>query len=183
MNTHSAAAFNTRLSARIETLSSKLHTVARSVEGTLSEYTADDLFQTICLKLTERCTIDPAFLDRPAAEWITFANWRARSKADSGRRYTRYIDSETLVTDDDGEEDSLFDSLPSPTCTNPEDSMIQMEVYGTLKAHLSESNLKLVNMLYQGYSQQEIAAELGICESAVAQRKQTIARQLAQVLA
>jgi DNA-directed RNA polymerase specialized sigma subunit len=43
---------------------------------------------------------------------------------------------------------------------------------------LSTENLKVVNMLFEGYKQVEIAKELGISKPAVSQRIKTIANVL-----
>lgn len=168
---------------RLDTLAPKISRISRSTAGTFSEYDPDDLCQHICLKLLERAAADPAFAARSDEELLTFAIWRARSKAEAGRTYTRYVDAEVFI-EEDGDEISVLEMMPSGEI-NPEDAVIQSETLRQIDAivqDLTPVNRQIVEMLYLGHSQVEIAAALGISKSAVTQRKTTIAHLLTEAL-
>lgn len=180
------------ISDRIQSLFPKIQRDARSIAGTLSEYDADDLSQTAALKMLERNAIDPSFAGRPDAEIETFAIWRMRSKAGAGRTYTQYCEPETYITDDEDEEISDLEIVASDDMT-PEEIYIECESISELnsdvrdlmtvaKSVLSAQNYQICEMLYQGYSQDEIAVALGVSKSGISHRKETINKALRRAL-
>lgn len=177
MNSQSAAAFNNRL----ETLEPKIRKAARAAVGTLSEYDADDLYQTAVLKLWERAQTDPTFVNRSDAELVTFATWRARHKATQGRIYTKYVDNEVLFSsEDDDNELSNFDLIPSSD-KSPEDACIAAEELNSLQTAikaLPPRQREFAILLYQGYTQSEAAAKMGIHKVTAHEMKVAISKRL-----
>lgn len=176
----SAAAFNDRIVA----LTPALRRIARATVGTLSEYDAEDLYQTIVLKMLERAAQDPAFAQKSDTELLTFAQWRARSKAGAGRIYTKYVEPEKFYHDDEGDEISFLELIPS-NALDPEEAVIAAEGLTAIEdliQSLDPANRKIIYLLYQGYNQVEIAAALNVTRSAVNQRKSAIGKYLSHAL-
>lgn len=171
---------------RLLTLAPRLKIAARSAVGTGSEYDADDLYQTIMLKLLEQNAQDPTFSQQTDQHLINFANWRARNQAHKGRIYTRYVDAEPAAIDEDGDETSLFEMLVAADEPAVEDACIsRLEVERIVKAveDLDPADRQIVYMLSQGASGKEIAAALRISAPAVCQKKARIQRQLCEAVA
>lgn len=181
MNTQTlAAAFNNRL----ETLAPKLQHIARATVGTLSEHDADDLYQTIVLKLIERAQQDPTFAQRSDTELLVFAQWRARHKASLGRIYTKYVENETIHTDDDGSEISNFELLSSDE-PSPEEATIENQEISALQEainNLAPRQRQFAILLYKGYTQTEAAAEMGISKVTAHEMKVAISKRFSHLL-
>ncbi len=139
----------------------------------------DDLEQIAWLKLTERVVVDPAYLERPDAQIVTYAAWRMKHIRDQAHTYDSHVDEEYLYLDDEGDENSSFEWITDPSIeSNPEELEIRRELEeGVRKAltGLSASNRKIASMLAGGFSVSEIAAILDISLAAVCQRKRAIA--------
>lgn len=175
----SAAAFHTRL----EILTPTLRRIARASVGAASEHQADDLFQTIILKLLERAAADPSFAERPDQELITFAIWRARSKAEAGRIYTRYCPNEEYIPDDDGELTPELELIPDTT-QNPETLVIAAETVRGVGAIITDPTDRVItSMLVQGYNGVEIGSALGVTKGTISQHRTKIAATVTAYMA
>lgn len=177
MDTQSAAAFTNRLTS----LEPKIRKAARSSVGSLSEHTADDLYQTAVLKLWERAETDPNFINRSDAELVTFATWRARHGASLGRIYTKYVEGETIITDSMGDEISSLELIPSTERT-PEEQVIAAEEMRSLQAAiqaLPPRQREYAILLYQGYAPCEAYTKMGVSKVTAHEMKVAISKRLA----
>lgn len=181
MNTSSAAAFNDRFASRLQTLTPTLRKIARTTVGTLSEYDQDDLIQAMNEGLVKQAKRNPSFLDQEDGFWLKKARWVAQSLAGSGRAYTRRVDAEIITHGDDGDELSNFDFMSSDS-GDMEERIGQIDALERIAALLTPDELILVKMLYQGYSQDEIAARIGVVKTTITMRKQRIAEKLAEMM-
>lgn len=177
----SAAAFNDRFESRLQSITPTLRKIARSVQGTLSEYDQDDLIQAMHEGLVKQAKKNPSFLDQEDGYWFKKARWVALNMAGSGRAYTRRVDAEIITRGDDGEELSNFDFMSSDN-GDMEERIGQIDALERIAALLTPEELTLVKMLYQGYSQDEIAARMGVVKTTITMRKQRIAERLAGIV-
>lgn len=157
----------------------------------------DDLAQDMALRMMERALAEPSRLDQKDAYLVNdaFLNGGCHS-ARRVRTYSKYVDPHVLVTDEcrDEIDDDLFGDNPNFSITEiipvseEDDPETAAERSDTIDAildvvrGLSESNRAVVRMLVLGYSEAEIAAELGVSRPAISQRKDTIAKVLARAL-
>jgi len=169
---------------RFEDLSPRLQRRSRSLAHTCNEHTADDLYQDMAVSYLVRTQRQPEFASQTDAYIFTDLTWDAQNVAEKGRTYNRYMDSEHIFSDDEGDEVSSFELIASGE-PNPEDSYIDTEAIEALSAAiltLTPENQQIVKMIYLGYSQVEIAAQLGVSKPAITQRKATIEKALLQAL-
>ena len=137
-------------------------------------------------KLSNELKADPTFCEQTDSYIIWDAvHSGGKRAARKSRTYGKYVDAEPQIAANDDDEDMDWVDSLADTSGNPEELFIESEEIDNLSAAisaLSPDNKKIVTMLYQGYSQNEISEALGIGKSAVSQRKATIERQLAQYL-
>lgn len=175
----------TDLARRLPALAPNISRISRHARGTCSEHTAADIAQTIYLRLLERAAQDPTFASRPDSELLVFAQWRGRHMAESGRAYTRNVDAEVFILDEDGEEISAFERIPSAS-SSPEDCCLQAEQSQSLQAalqSLSPRDRQIVTRIYlQSEPQASVAADLGMTSAGVSIRKANALRHLRRML-
>jgi len=180
MDIQSAAAFTNRLT----TLEPQSRKAARASVGSLSEHTADDLYQTAVLKLWERAETDPTFINRSDAELVTFATWRSRHAASLGRIYTKYVEGETILTDSQGDEISSLELIPS-TDNTPEERCIAAEEFRSLQAAiqaLPPRQREYAILIYQGYTPCEAYTKMGVSKVTAHEMKVAISKRLAGLM-
>ena len=170
-----ATAFNTRIAG---TLDRRLTRQARHLASQDPDNTVDDHRQVMLLKLWEQTRKTPGYLQNPDVHLFAYATWKSRSLATRGRTYTKYVEAEKFVTDEDGDELSAFEFI-SDGSQDPDAAFEFAESLGEAWVILGEIEKTIVRMLYQGYSQVEIARTLGISKACVTQRKQGIAQVFA----
>lgn len=170
-------------SDRFTELTPRLQRKAAVLAHLNNEHAADDLFQEMAVSYINRTARDPKFTAQKDAYIANELTWDAQNVAEKGRVYNRYMDSEHIFSDDDGDEISSFELIAS-SAPNPEDAYIETETLEALSEailSLTPENQQIVKMIYLGYSQVEIAVKMGISKPAITQRKATIARVLSQV--
>ena len=175
-----AAAFTTRISS----IAPRLTRQARHLAACNPIHTADDMQQNMLLKLWEQASKNPQYLSQPDVHLFAFATWKGRSLATSGRTYSKYIEAESFVADEEGDEISAFEfiSTDDPESRDPAEIFAENETFQQALALLNPTERKIVEMLYQGYSQVEIAAELGVHKSYITQLKSRIAQAFAMCI-
>jgi len=177
---------NAAVASKIEKISPKVRQIARIVANASPEHDADDIFQESVLWLLEQEEKDPSIVEQTDAYVIWGATTTGgKHAARASRTYTKYVHSEPAVEQDEDEENIDWIETLADNSNNPEEVFIENEEISHLAeaiTQLTPANQKLVTMLYNGYSQNEIADALGISKGAVSQRKATVERQLAELL-
>lgn len=172
---------NTSANERISELAPRLNARARAIAAASPEHDPDDLFQEMALAIIDRTNRDASFISQKDAYILQFATWFGKNRASASRTYGKYVGQEMMIKAEDGDTISSFDLIGDNT-QNPERQYIRMETAEDLGERiktLTPHNQQIVAMIYLGYSQVEIAKELGISKPAVTQRKATIAKTLA----
>jgi RNA polymerase sigma factor (sigma-70 family) len=171
---------------KIEKITPALARKAQYLANASPEHDANDLYQEGVLRVLERGESDPTFCEQKDQYVIWDAvHSGCKRAARKSRTYGKYVEPEPKAYSDEDEDIDWIETL-ADTSSNPEDQFIQSEELTRLSgaiSTLSPENQKIIGMLYQGYSQNEIAATLGIGKSAVSQRKATIEKQIGQWLA
>ena len=164
--------------AKITELSQRMQLKANYISS--PEHTADDLFQIMVEAIIVESEKKPEFIQQTDAYIVNFAVWTAKKKAQASRTYGKYVGEEKVFKTEEDDEASDFDTQTDPSLS-PEELVVRREVYRDIEKvirTLSTENRKVVVMLFERYSQVEIAEALGITKAAVTQRKATIAKTL-----
>lgn len=176
----------TAVASKIEKISPKVRHISQIVANASPEHDADDIFQESVLWLLEQAEKDPSIVEQTDAYVIWGATTTGgKHAARASRTYTRYVQAEPRVENDDEDEDIEWIETLADSSNDPEARFIENEEISALAsaiAQLTPANQKLVTMLYNGFNQNEIADALGISKGAVSQRKATVERQLAELL-
>lgn len=151
------------VSERLEALTPRLRLIAASIARMSYSHTPDDLYQTMALSILERAAKDPAFIRQNDAYICCFAGWMAKHAAESDRARARFYQEL------EEEMDFVYLGVQEP---GPETAYLTREaVQAIVDAARSRSprQQQIVQMLYAGYRNSEIAAALGVSRPAVTQ--------------
>ncbi len=172
------------VTSKIEDLTPRLKRKAQYVSNKSSQMDADDAFQEMVVSILEHAESDPDFIKQTDAYIINQAAWDTGHVARSYRTYSRYnLPDLEIGRDQDDCPQTIIDITPDSFDLEADVlEMIEMESLAVAIRHLTPENSTLVTLLYKGYNNLEIAAEMGISPSAVSQRKGTIRRQLASFM-
>ena len=137
------------------------------------EIDAEDVEQDMYLALVEAHDKDPEF-SNVNSQWYAMqkAEWAGMEAARKQITYRKYNAKEKYVNgddDDDNDSISMLELYPSKECT-----IEQYEMRDTLLSAIAALDVtcqKIVAMLYQGFTQVEIAARLGMTPAAISQKK------------
>jgi RNA polymerase sigma factor (sigma-70 family) len=167
------------VASKIESLSPRLQRKARVIAHKSDQVDVDDAYQDMVLSILERSEHSPDFVEQTDSYITQQAAWDASHVARSGRIYRKYNAVPVEFTDDEGDTINLIDITPDPTDVEAEtlESLEMKSLAAAIKA-LAPDNRQVVIMLYQGYSNKEIAEKMGISPAAVSQRKGTIRKHL-----
>jgi RNA polymerase sigma factor (sigma-70 family) len=171
----------TTSTTKIAELSSRLNRYSYCITG--PELTPEDSYQEMILAFLKKAGDDPTFIAQKDAYQVRYASWVAMQKAHAGNTYRKYVCSLEDLTAGENDDMDVFEVFPSND-GSVEDQVIaneNAEEMNELISTLSPSNQTVIAMIYLGYSQVEIAEQLGVSKVAVSQRKATIRKHLTQV--
>jgi RNA polymerase sigma factor (sigma-70 family) len=155
----------------VERLSPRLQAIAWHVADELAGYRPEDAYQDMLLTLTEQARREPDFLEQKDAYILSKCSWEIRNKAESGRVYGKYVESE-------GEEfELLSDKMPGP-----EQAVEARELITSLRRVVDGLPVKdkmIVSLLVIDCTPAEIARRLKVSRSAICQRLQHVRKSLA----
>ena len=160
---------------RIQSLTPRL--IAKSHFIPSDHLEPDDLQQEMFIALLEKAQAAPGFAEQKDAYLVRYATWMAKHAAERTWTYSSHVESQTLSL---AGEDEVFDNF-SDDNADPAYLVEQSEELEEMLSRLqdlSPENRTVVKMIYLGYTESEIATELGISRPAVTQRKRTIARAI-----
>lgn len=164
---------------RLETLAPALMRQAASIASRHAHLSADDIYQEVTTAIWEKTKKEPEYLEADDVYWITFAKWRAKNILRGAYRYDRYVDAE-IIEYKDTEALSSFDLIAD----NQSDMLLDLEraeLIHEAVIQLSESDKNIVTLMYQGYTQKEIAKILGVSGAAITYRKSSIRKTFAEM--
>lgn len=151
---------------------------------------AEDLEQSMYASLLEQQAVEPDFDTKNTESYVMQkAEWAARQEARKQVTYRKYNAQEKYVKGDDDDDDdddgnggsSIFEIIPTQEFTIERHEK-RMEIVSAISA-LDATCQKIVAMLYEGFTQVEIAAKLGLTPAAISQKKRQIAAIMAPLLA
>jgi len=183
---------NPSLQARIERL---LPRIEKSVSNISSkDYEIQDLVNVGVIKLLEKAASDSTFEQQTDAYWINAATWAARHAAERSYTYFRHVSEDGEIIDEDGEAASMIEDFyydlevpgPEETLLEKETAQIQKKQMAFIQqaiGALSEKNRTIIQMLLQGYTQDEIARTLRMSKGAISQHKHAILATLGRAIA
>lgn len=160
---------------RINALEPRIRMIARQYSK--DPHQAEDIFQHICEKLLLQA--DPADSD---ARILTTAKRRAGDYVNTEKTYSFWVGGEEELGGTGEEEDLDAFEIYIGDQQTPEDMVIENEEISAIQKALetlTPENRKVVALLGGGYSQAEIAKELGVSRAAVSIRVNLIAQKLA----
>lgn len=162
---------------RFPLIENRLSFRAHRISQMHPDFDPEDILQTMKLALLERAEADPQFAEQTDYYLVQYAEWKAKNSAAASRTYRDYVDEMPRIVDDDGEESSLLEILPDTS--QPPDEIYELheaaqQVMEYIRSHYPDY-VEMVELLYLGYSQNEIADALGVSKGAISQRKKKIA--------
>jgi len=183
---------NPSLQARIERLLPLIEKRVRRIQS--AEYTTEDLVNFGVIKLLEKATSDSTFERHADAYWINAATWAARHAAERSYTYIRHVSQDGEIIDENGEAASMIEEFYYDLeVASPEEALLEKEAVDIQHAQmkvimqvintLSDGNRKIVQMLLQGYTQDEIARIMGLTKGTISQHKRAILTTLGRAIA
>lgn len=133
----------------------------------------DDARQEMYLALVEREAKDPRFASQQVGYHIRaahFAAWHHREKAII---YDKYVSGEPVITDGNGDEVSIFDTM----IVFDDEQSVESQVEAREAAHelraaietLPAHQARIARLLLAGYAPSEIAYKLGVSRANISQ--------------
>lgn len=152
-----------------------------------------DTAQAVALKLLELAHSDPTFAQQQPGYQITRAKWTASNLREHDMIYDRYVADEsetaallTLAGNTVFRDTNVFDEYMPAPLPSPEETVIHNQLVERLRAGfatLTPRQRQVMELKAQFYTSDEIAAELGLCKSAVSWLLKRARKQLRAVLA
>ncbi len=159
------------LEKRINSLEKKLKNKAASYSRNQME--ADDIYSAMVEEILFKSSPDDSDI-----KILTRAGWVAKRCLRQYATYAMLVDDESSISNDDGDGDSEIIASPS---SSAEDELIDRErkyEIARLVSTLSSEHQAIVKKLMIGYSQHEIAIELGKADQTISYTIKVIANQL-----
>ncbi len=150
---------------RIEMLDRKIDYIAWKLSS--PGMPKEDLYQEIITGLIEKNDIYN-LAEQTDAYIVKLAEWIGRNKLDASLTYNKYMDGEHIFTGDDGDEISTFELLPSDI-QDLETSLVVQEALACVMNGVFGTDMRIMRLLYLGYSKSQIANELGVSRAAISQ--------------
>lgn len=127
----------------------------------------EDVYQEILIGLIEKNDLYK-LADQTDAYIVKLAEWIGRNRLDASLTYNKYVDEERIFTGDDGDEISTFELIPSEI-QDLENSLVIHEALAGVVTRATGADIRVIRLLYLGYSKSQIANELGVSKAAISQ--------------
>lgn len=133
-----------------------------------------DIEQEMAIALLERARRDEAFCEQASTYLAKLAEWRGLNAA---LRTKGHVDAAISLDTQEYAGQAEFAELIPDSTMSPEDSAVQAETIEELLEMVEDDprGAQMVRMFYLGYSETEIAGELGVSQAAISQRKRKLA--------